>query len=133
MLLTIAVGWAWSGLPVLCYRMSGAHPGEPHPYQRIGPEQSRSLATLWLAFFLGAIHKLELLPQKGASQCRPFLFWTQRLVQMDYLWRTALSGTVLYQFCQLLLCGLNEQPASLLPVGWRTAGEENVSGHRQCA
>lgn len=131
--LTIAVEL---GMVLAClffiYRMSELTRIEPLPMPENWSTDKVAAWQLYGSLFFGAIHKLEsLLPQEGKPVPAILILDTRRLVQMDASGLEALQHLqeqLAHQFCQLLLCGLNEQPASLLRRSGfiETLGEENV-------
>ena len=134
--LTVAVE---VGLVLAClffiYRMStlfriesGELPGLAAPQV---PEQVR-LCRLYGSLFFGAVGKVEDLPDQLPLATQVVVLETSRLISMDTSGLDALvqlQRTLARKQIRLMLCGLNEQPLSLVRRSGRDAdtfGEDNV-------
>jgi len=90
------------------------------------------LCRLYGSLFFGAVGKVEDLPEQLPPGVRVLVLETSRLISMDTSGLDALvqlQRTLVRQEVRLVLCGLNEQPASLLQRSGRVAdtfGEDNV-------
>ncbi len=90
------------------------------------------LCRLYGSLFFGAVGKVEDLPEQLPPGVRVLVLETSRLISMDTSGLDALvqlQRTLARQEVRLVLCGLNEQPASLLQRSGRVAdtfGEDNV-------
>jgi SulP family sulfate permease len=90
------------------------------------------LCRLYGSLFFGAVGKVEDLPEQLPPGVRVLVLEASRLISMDTSGLDALvqlQRTLARQGVRLVLCGLNEQPASLLQRSGRVAdtfGEDNV-------
>lgn len=90
------------------------------------------LCRLYGSLFFGAVGKVEDLPEQLPPGVRVLVLEASRLISMDTSGLDALvqlQRTLARQEVRLVLCGLNEQPASLLQRSGRVAdtfGEDNV-------
>lgn len=116
--LTIAVEL---GMVLAClffiYRMSDLTRVEP---LELMPSLSRHRVAaygLYGSLFFGAVNKIEGLIKPGETPPEVFILDASRLIQLDTTGLEALEA-LQYQlsknFCQLVICGLNAQPASLM-------------------
>jgi sulfate permease, SulP family len=90
------------------------------------------LCRLYGSLFFGAVGKVEDLPEQLPPGVRVLVLEASRLISMDTSGLDALvqlQRTLARQGVRLVLCGLNEQPASLLQRSGRVAdtfGADNV-------
>jgi SulP family sulfate permease len=150
--LTVAVE---AGLVLAClffiYRMSTLFRIEPmaeaEPDGACGSSSAAAdqvlVLQLYGSLFFGAVGKVEDVPDRLSAQTRVLVLEAQRLISMDTSGLDALvqlQRTLARRGVVLLLCGLNEQPASLLRRSRQDAnafGEQRVlpdlGAARQCA
>jgi SulP family sulfate permease len=115
--LTVAVE---VGLVLACaffiHRMSTLFSIQPLPSPRAGVE----LRALYGALFFGAVGKIEGLAEGLPEDCRTLVLDLHQLISMDTSGLDALTQlhrSLARQQRELVLCGLNAQPASLLRRG----------------
>ncbi|HEX2012119.1 MAG TPA: SulP family inorganic anion transporter [Roseateles sp.] len=115
--LTVAVE---VGLVLAClffiYRMSTLFRAEPLP----GAPPGVQLMRLYGSLFFGAVGKVEGLAERLPPGCRELVLDMHQLVSMDSSGLDALvqlQRSLARQQRRLVLCGLNEQPASLIERG----------------
>ena len=132
--LTVAVE---VGLVLAClffiYRMSTLFRIEPSELQGPGltPGEAR-LCRLYGSLFFGAVGKVEDLPEQLPPATKVVVLETSRLISMDTSGLDALvqlQRTLARKQVRLMLCGLNEQPLSLMRRSGRDAdtfGANNV-------
>jgi SulP family sulfate permease len=118
--LTVAVE---VGLVLAClffiYRMSTLFRAEPLP-DFPGTPAGVLLMRLYGALFFGAVGKVEGLAERLPADCRELVLDMHQLVSMDSSGLDALAQlqrALARQGRRLVLCGLNEQPASLIERG----------------
>ncbi len=132
--LTVAVE---VGLVLAClffiYRMSTLFRIEPSEFQGPGltPGEAR-LCRLYGSLFFGAVGKVEDLPEQLPPGTKVVVLETSRLISMDTSGLDALvqlQRTLARKQVRLMLCGLNEQPLSLMRRSGRDAdtfGADNL-------
>jgi SulP family sulfate permease len=130
--LTIAVEL---GMVLAClffiYRMSDLTRVESLPLM---PSLSRHRVAafgLYGSLFFGAVNKIEGLIKPGETHPEVFILEASRLIQLDTTGLEALEDLqhqLAKHFCRLVVCGLNQQPSSLMQRSGfiDLLGEENV-------
>ena len=134
--LTVAVE---VGLVLAClffiYRMSTLFRIESSEMPGLAPGEVSGevqLCRLYGALFFGAVGKVEDLPEQLPSAVKVVVLETSRLISMDTSGLDALvqlQRTLARKQVRLMLCGLNEQPLSLMRRSGRDAdtfGADNV-------
>ncbi|QPF73167.1 STAS domain-containing protein [Roseateles sp. DAIF2] len=127
--LTVAVQ---VGLVLAClffiYRMSTLFRAEPLPDFPDAPP-GVVLMRLYGSLFFGAVGKVEGLAERLPADCRELVLDMHQLVSMDSSGLDALvqlQRGLAQQGRRLSLCGLNEQPASLIERGGLALGEGGI-------
>ncbi|MEY4591298.1 MAG: sulfate permease [Pseudomonadota bacterium] len=130
--LTIAVEL---GMLLAClffiYRMSELTRVEPIQLETLISQHNVVAYGIYGSLFFGAINKVEGLIKPGETPPEVFILDASRLIQLDTTGLEALENLhnqLAKVFSQLIICGLNPQPGSLmLRSGFIDAvGEENV-------